>query len=537
MIEKADLVFVNGPVITMDPQNRICRAVAVAGNRILHAGEVEETKALAGPGAEIVDLKGRSLLPGFIDAHCHPGFYAGIKARIPMGGRVLKTLADIKAAVRERAAVTPAGDWVLGWGYNDTELEERRHPTCRDLDEAAPNHKVFLSRACGHVVAVNSRVLEQYGITENTPDPEGGRIGRDENGRLNGLLFENAKIHIENDILPNEADLTMGMKAMSRDFLGFGVTSAHDAGYWDPLGIRLYQRGVSEGWIKIRINFMPWFTDPDVLLGEHFIESGLMTGFGNDRLKIGPAKIIMDGSMGGRSAAVKEAYPGYPDNFGILCRSQEDLYQRILKAHLAGYQVGIHAIGDRAVASAIEGYERVLKEHPRSDHRHRIEHCSFLDEDMMDQMARLGLVAGFGQPFLYSMGDNYIEIFGQERLQGVYPLKTMIEKGIPTALTSDAPVTIPNPMHGIYFALTHKTIGGQTIAPHQAVDLMSALRAYTIVGAYAGFDEANRGSIEPGKLADLVVLSRDILNTPAEEILDIKADLTMVDGEVVFTRD
>jgi len=533
MNQTAEVVFRNGPVITVDPRDSIHQAAAVAGNRIVFVGSGQEARALIGPRTEVIDLEGRCLVPGFVDAHCHPGFYAAIKARIQLGGEEIKSIQDIKEAVAQRAAATPPGEWVLGWGYDDTRLAEQRLPDRDDLDQVAPDHKVFLSRACGHVVSVNSRVLQEYGIGPRTPDPEGGRIVRDSAGRPTGVLFENAKTDIENQVLPGEADLAQGMKVMSQDFLGFGVTSVHDAGYWDVTGIRLYQTGVSQGWIKLRLNFMVWYTDPETPIGDHFIASGLMTGFGNDRLKLGACKIIMDGSGGGRSAALRRPYPGDPDNYGIACHSQEELDRRVLTAHKAGYQVAVHAIGDRAIEMVLNSYERALKEHPRADPRHRIEHCGFLDEALMDRMARLGISAGLGLPFLYLLGDNYLEVFGPERLTQAYPLRSLKERGIVAALTSDAPVTVPNPMHGLYFALTHKTKAGREIAPREKVGLLEALRAYTIWGAYLGFDEHNRGSIEPGKLADLVVLSRNLLELDPEELLEVKADLTMVDGRIV----
>ena len=533
MYPTADVVFKNGPVITMDPRDTICRAAAVAGNRIAFAGREQEVEPLIGPRTEVIDLKGRCLVPGFVDAHCHPGFYAATKARIPLAGDEIQSIEDIKAAVAAKAAQTPPGGWVLGWGYDDTRLAEQQPPDRDDLDEAAPDHKVYLSRTCGHVVSVNTRVLEEYGIGPTTPDPEGGRIVRDELGRPTGVLFENAKAEIENRILPPEDDLAQGMETMSRDFLRYGVTSVHDAGYWDVSGLRVYQSWAGRDWIGPRMNFMVWYTDPEIPIGDHFIGSGLKTGFGDRRLKLGSCKVIMDGSGGGRSAAMRQAYPGQPDNYGIICHTQEELDCRVRTAHLAGFQLAVHAIGDRAVEMVLESYERVLDEHPRKDHRHRIEHCGFVDGPMMDKMKRLGVCVALGQPFLYSIGDNYLDVFGEERLETVYPLRPLMERGIPTALTSDAPVEEPNPMFALYFALTHRTRGGRSIEAGGKVGLMEALRAHTMWGAYLGFDELERGSIEAGKLADLAVLSKNLLEISPEEILGTTVDLTMVDGRIV----
>jgi predicted amidohydrolase YtcJ len=233
---------------------------------------------------------------------------------------------------------------------------------------------------------------------------------------------------------------------------------------------------------------------------------------------------------------MRQAYPGKPSDFGILHQTQEELDELVLKGQKAGYQIGVHAIGDRAVEMVLNSYAKAMKAFPRKDCRHRIEHCGFLDGPLMEQMRKMGVVAALGLPFLYELGDSYITVFGQDRLQCVYPLGSLMKRGIVAPLSSDAPVIDPNPMNGIYFAVTRKTPTGKTIAPHEAVTVLQAIRAYTISGAYATFEENIKGSLEPGKLADLAILSDDILKVPPEKILGLKVDLTMVDGKVVYQR-
>jgi len=537
MKNHADLVFINGSVITVDEYDRVCEAVAVAGNRILHVGGSREVETLAGPGTKVVDLKGRSLLPGFVDAHCHPGLHGAVTLQIRCDRKSIRSIQDIKLEIRKRASCTIAGEWILGWGYNETKLIERRHPTRWDFDEVAPEHKVFITRTCGHIAVANSRVLAEFGIGRETPDPDGGRIERDSRGEPTGVLFEQAKNSIRMQIQPSYPDLEKAMVVMNRDFLRLGITSAHDASGVNPDEIRLFQKGVTQGWLQVRIYFSVRVSGPTMELGEHYLRSGLVTGFGNERLRLGPYKLMIDGSGSGRSAAMREPYPDDPTNYGISYVKQKELDESILRAHKTGYQVSIHAIGDRAIEMALLGFKRALNQYPRKDHRHRIEHCGFLDGPMIDEMLHLGIVPDLGLPFLYELGDNYIDVFGQERLACVYPLHSLLEKGIRTPLSSDTPVIDPNPMHGIYFALTRKTKSGKTVAPHESVSLMQAIRAYTAFGAYASFEENNRGSIEVGKLADLVVLSGNILETPPEDMLGISVDQTIVDGAVVYEKE
>jgi predicted amidohydrolase YtcJ len=376
--------------------------------------------------------------------------------------------------------------------------------------------------------------LKEFQIDRHTPDPEGGRIERDNQGEPTGVLYEQAMLGIRMQTLPSASDLEKGMKLMNRDFLSLGITSVHDASGLNPEEIRIFQKGVAEGWIKVRLYLMFRSSGPSNQLGEIYLECGMLTGFGNERLRLGPYKLMLDGAGSGGSAAMRAPYPHTPSDYGILYMNQDELDKKVLKAHQAGYQIAIHAIGDQAIEMALSSFEKALRQHPRRDHRHRIEHCGFLDDSLIDKIHKLDVIPVSGLPFLYELGDTYIDIYGQDRLSRIYPLRSLLERGITTSLSSDAPVINPNPMHGIYAAIAHKTQSGQVIAPEEKVNLLQALRAYTLSGAYASFEEDIKGSIEVGKLADLIVLSRNILECPPEEILNTSVDLTMVDGVVVY---
>jgi predicted amidohydrolase YtcJ len=531
----ADTVFTNGSVVTVDVGDQICEAVAVAGNRITFVGGSKDVEQFIGPKTEVIDLAGRSLLPGIIDAHCHPGSHGATKLYVQCGPDAIGSIEDLKRQVASRVKSTASEAWIVGRGYDHTELAEKRHPTRWDLDEVAPDHKVCVSRKCGHVLVVNSRALEEVGYGPDTPDPEGGKIERNPDGQLTGVLYESARVPFWKATFPSMSELESSTPLMNADFLKFGITSAHDASGRNPNEIRVYQKGVAEGWLKVRLYLMVRLSG-DITIGNTYLESGLITGFGNEKLRLGALKLMIDGSVGGRTAAVNEAYPGDSNNYGITYMSQEELDTQVLKGHRAGYQVGIHAIGDKAVEMTLSAFEKAQKLHPRGNHRHRIEHCGLLNDQSMDRIRDLNLVPALGTPFIYELGDNYFDSLGKDRLGCMYPLKSLMNRGIIAPLSSDTPVIHPNPMHGIYSAITRKTKSGQIISPGEDVTVKEAIRAYTLYGAYASFEEDIKGSIEVGKLADLVVLSQNILETPPEEILGIAVDMTMVDGEMVYRK-
>ena len=376
----ADTVFINGSVITIDPEDRICEAVAVQGNRILFVGNSGEALELADSKTVVLDLKGRSLIPGFVDAHCHPGTYGVIRFQVPCGPVDVDSIEGIRMAVTRQASETSPGEWILGRGYNHLALKEKRHPTRWDLDAAAPDHKVFLVRTCGHIAVANSRALEACGIGKNTPDPEGGKIDRDEQGEPTGLLFEQAAMAIRMRTLPSAFELEKGLKVTNRDFLSLGITSLHDANGINPEEIRIFQKGAAEGWLQIRLYLMVRSSGVDNQLGDLYLQTGLVTGFGNEKIRLGPYKLMLDGAGSGASAAMRDPYPEDPNNFGILHLTQKELDAKITKAHRAGYQIAVHAIGDRAIDMALDSFSKVLAAYPRANHRHRIEHCGFLDK-------------------------------------------------------------------------------------------------------------------------------------------------------------
>ena len=531
----ADYVFTNGSVITVDAEDRVCQAAAVCGNRIANVGRNHDMKLFVGPRTEVIDLKGRTLLPGFNDAHCHTDNYGYYKQLIECRPSKVSSIEDIKAKVAEAAKATPKGEWILGWGYDQTELAEKRHPDRRDLDAAAPDHNVILTRTCGHILAVNSNVLSLAGYKNGAQDPEGGRIDKDSNGEPTGLLFETARDPLLKYTAISEEKLLKGLELFNEGYLAYGITSAQDATGRNITTVKVWQDAMDDGRLKIRTYFMPRLSG-GAQVGRTYLESGMRTGFGNDMLKLGSLKLMIDGSIGGSSAAVSQAYPADPKNLGISYMSQEELNEQVLAGHLAGWQVATHAIGDRGIGMVLTAYEKALKAYPKVNHRHRIEHFSLPTKAMVDKAEELGLVTVMGVPFIYPQGNSYLEILGEERTKGMLPLRSLVKRNVVAPLSSDGPIIEPNPMNNIYAAVTRKTYTGKQVAPEEAVDIKTAIRAHTLWGAYASFEEDIKGSIETGKLADLTVLSGDILKAREEEILELKADLTMVDGHIRYRR-
>jgi hypothetical protein len=531
------MIFLNGSVLTFDRGDRICEAAAVRGNRIVFAGNNSDALSLQDSQTKVIDLHGRTLIPGFVDAHCHAVTYGVAKQQLPCSPQHISSIEDLLRSVGMKVSTAPPGGWILGRGYNHLSMKEKRHPTRQELDRVAPNHKVFLVRTCGHLAVANSRTLDEFGISSRTPDPEGGKIDRDSRGEPTGLLYEQAAMKIRLHTQPTQEEIERGLRDVNFDFLRLGITSLHDASGVNPEEIKIFQKGTAEGWFNLRVYFMVRSAGTLCPLGDTFLQTGLVTGFGNERLRLGPYKLILDGAGSSGSAAMKEPYPGDPSNYGMLNISQAEFDQRIEAAHCAGYQIAVHAIGDRAIEMVLESYFKATARNPRVNHRHRIEHCGFLNRALIGKVLALGVTPVLGLPLLYELGDNYLDVYEPERLEHLYPLRSLLEAGAAVSLSSDTPVIHPNPMHGVYFAVTRKTKSGRLIGPDQKVDLVQALRAYTLHGAYASFEERIKGSIEAGKMADLVVLSRDILKTPPEEILEMTVDVTMVDGQIVYERE
>lgn len=528
----ADHLFVGGEVVTVNPSDDVVEAVAVGEGRILAAGTTQEVMRLRGPETRVVDLRGRSLLPGFIDSHLHMLMYGANKLGVDCKNGV-GSVGEILEKLTRRAKETPEDEWVRGWGYNDGKLAEGRNPTREELDRVSGEHPVIAGRTCGHISVLNSRALEILGITRDTLDPEGGSIGRGENGEPNGLLKETAHMTAFQEAAYSPEQMAEAMGLANDDFVRLGITSIHEAGGYGPSQMRAMYKSVKSGRVKVRIYAMVCSLNESEKFVEGAIRGGTLTGMGDERFRIGPAKVFTGGASSGPTCATREPYTSDPTDSGILYYSQEELDGILGAAHREGFQITAHAIGDRAVEMVINCIEKALAEHPREDHRHRIEHAGMVPPDLMERIKTLGIVPVPNPAFFYEFGEGYVRNYG-ERVEHMFPFAGYAEEDITAASGSDAPVTVPNPMRGIYCAVTRETNSGKTVGGSQRTSLLHAIRSFTLNGAYASFEEGIKGSIEPGKLADLVVLDGPILSTPPEEQLSLSPVLTMIGGKVVF---
>jgi len=529
----ADKVLLNGKIITMDDKKPEAEAVAILGDKIVAVGTNEEIKAYIGDKTEVLDMQGKCIVPGFIDAHNHMTWYAknlmGIDCRSPPIKSIKEILDLVKAEAEKEDAF-----WIVGWGYDHNKLEERRLITRHDIDAVVKGKPVVLNHISGHFCSVNSKALELAGITDQTPDPPGGKIGKDENGEPDGILYEIPAIDLIRRAMPQltSEKLKEAIIIASKKFTEKGITSSCDAGVGlVEDDIKAYVEAHKSGEFHVRMNLA--ITEE---YHKEILKLNLQTGFGNEHIKIGPLKIWADGSLIGGTAAVREPYKNQPDNFGEMNWSEEELYAFFKKAHDEGFQIAVHAIGDRAIEIVLNLLEKIIKENPRKDHRHRIEHCGICPPDLLKRIRDLGIVVVTQPTFIYETGDGFTEKLPPERLRWTYPFRSLLEHGIVTAASSDCPVVRENPLLGIYSAVTRKTENGVVLSPEERISVYDALKMYTINAAYATFEEDIKGSIEPGKLADMVVLDKNILEVPEEEIKDIKVEMTIIGGEIVFKR-
>lgn len=535
----ADKIMINGKIVTVDNNSSIAEAVAIKDGKILATGSTSEIKKLAGKRTEVIDLVGKTMLPGFIDTHTHPSHAATRLYEIDCRSPPVRNIGEILRMVSARARELRSRKWIRGANYNDMKLEERRHITRWELDDAATENPVFISKETGHLYVANSRALELAGITMETPNPAGGEIDRDPDGEATGLLYETAGELVSSLIPPYSVEeIREGLRQVWNQFSEWGVTTTHDAsGFGDA--IRAYQQLLAEGVRQVRTLLMVSVhpnspEGADLLKG--MSELGIESGFGNDWLKVMSLKIMGDGSGSGGTAAVYTPQHRGTKGLGFMTTEPDEIRRLTVKAHMAGIRVSIHSIGDRGIDLALDAIEEAQRLKPIPDMRHRLEHNSACTPRQLKRIKELGVTPSSSIGYMWGIGDDYAENFGPERVRWLHPHRTMNEMGIVAGGNSDYPVSDGNPLIQIYEAVTRRTRTGLVVGPEEAIGVMDAVRLYTWNGAFLGKEENVKGSLEPGKLADMVVLDRDILTVPHEAIKDIKVLMTIVDGKVVYRR-
>ena len=532
---KADIVFTKGNVLTVDKQDTIAEALAVKGNRIVFVGKNSGAQSFIGNKTKVIDLGGRSLVPGFIDSHLHMALKGANELAIDCRYPNVKSIEDIKKLVKEAAEKTPKGKWIRGWGYDQSKLAEKRHPTRWDLDEVAPDNPVMITRVCAHISTHNSKSIELAGIKDDPSAPDGGIIDRVK-GVATGVMKENAHMNMMKVAALNLDEIVEALDIADKKLISEGITSVHDSGGYGKIQMKAFQNAVEGKRVSVRLNTMIFAFVDNIEFVNDYINMGMYTNFGNEKLKLGPIKIMIDGSSSGPTAATFEPYTSKKDDYGILSMSQEQVDDIVMRAHLAGYQATAHTIGDKAVTMMVDAIEKALKAHPKENHRHRIEHCCMVNDELIKRIKALGIVP-IPQPiFFYEFGDGYMVNYGEERVNRMFTCKTYFKEGIIAAGSSDCPVTFSNPLLGMHLAVNRVTQTGQPVSQNERLSIQEALRMHTYNGAYASFEENIKGSLEIGKLADMVVLSDSLLKTPSDRIKDIKFDMTVIDGNIVYER-
>ena len=523
-----DLILYNGNFWTVNPRQPKARAVAIAGGRFLAIGTDDEVRALAAGNAKKVDLGGKTVLPGFIDAHSHPA-EAGL-SHLRMVDCDLRSIAEILKAVHERAAKTPPGEWVLGFKYDDTKTSEGRPLTREELDAAVPDHPVLVEHRGGHTAWMNSQGLKVAKLDEKTPDPPGGKYDRDPaTGRLTGRVRESAKDAVVKIIPSNftRDDHREGVRLITKMMTRAGVTSVTDA-LGTPDDLRAYQDAHEAGQLKMRVYCHIYHAFMDQMLA-----AGIKTGLGDEWVKVGAQKMICDGSISERTARLSQPYIGRPDDFGILVTPEEELYQQARKAHVAGWQLGTHANGDVGIDIALRVYERLQKEFPRPDARYRLEHCTVVNDSLVARIKALGAIPTPFSTYVYYHGEKMKE-YGAERVNHMFALRNFLDAGVRATQASDYPPGPFEPMMALQSEVTRTDSKGNVWGPQQKITLEEAIRVGTMNGAYASYEENVKGSIAAGKLADLVVLGRDVFKEEPGNIVNIPIERTMVGGQWVW---
>ncbi|CAA0118278.1 N-substituted formamide deformylase [Halioglobus japonicus] len=535
----AHQVFINGSIITMDVNNPVVEALSTRKERIEKVGSTAEIMALVGDDTEVVDLHGRTMLPGFIDAHGHfPGSGLSVIAADlnspPIGSNL--AIEDVLAALTEQAAKTPAGEWVSGFGYDDTLLAEKRHPTREELDSVSSEHPVVAMHVSGHMVVANSVALERVGISADTPDPEGGVIGRMPGSQEpNGLLEETARLEIMRELQDMSlVDTYRLIKSATNEYSAMGVTTAQSGGVSPELalGLSLFSK---LGVIQQRLILFPFETEWEEMLfnGEYDPDK-----YNADKVTMGAVKLIADGSIQGYTGYLSEPYytPYHGDaNYrGYPTVSREELFEQVEALHKAGYQLAIHGNGDASIEDILDAFEAAQKAHPVDDPRMILIHAQMARKDQIARMKALGVTPSFFTAHTWYWGDRHRDIFmGPQRAAQISPSKWALDHGLHFSSHLDTPVTPMAPLQAVWSQVFRITTGGEVLGPEQRIGVMEALRAVTIDAAWQVFQEDNRGSLNPGKYADLVVLSGNLLDDPMA-MRDLKVDRTIIGGATVY---
>jgi len=509
----ADLILHNARVITLVEALPFAEMVAIKEGKIFALGDEYELDIFRGAGTKVIDCEGKTIVPGFNDAHCHPLGFATTLLYVDCSSSKAESIADIQSCIHSQARLTAESKWIRAAQYNELHLSEKRHPTCWELDVAAPNHPVILIHASGNYCVLNSMALRMVGIAKDTPDPPGGYIGHDEaTGELNGII-SGRNPYVEKGVPPvDQEELRHGMRLASQTYLSHGITSVQDTTWSNTMRHWDFFHMLKETGIFIpRVTMMV-----STNAVEEFLSNSMGTGSGDSCLRVGSVKIALDESTGC-------AHP-----------PQDDLNVHALRAHRADFQLALHVSDIQALQSALEALEYVTQNDPTPLSRPRLEHCAICPTNFVPKIRSIGAMVVTQPSFLYYLGKTFRKDIPSGQQKWLYPLHSLDAQGVRIAASSDSPLFSCNPLVSLYAAVTRRDKWGCSIAPGEALDVLDALRMYTQGAAYASSEETSKGSIKRDSLADLVVLDGDPTQVELERIKDLKAVRTIIGGEIVW---
>jgi predicted amidohydrolase YtcJ len=526
---EADLVVINGRVLTMDGAMPNAEALAVKNGRILAVGSTADIRNLATQRTRVIDAARMTVVPGFIDCHCHP---SGVNELYEANANV-RTLAELQANLRKKAAETPPGQWVNAYMFDDTKLDKTLHR--RDLDAVSTAHPISVNHRGGHTSWYNTKALELARITKDTPDPEHGRFFRDENGELTGRAAEAARgvfarVGTRAQYTPEQERERNrnGMRHISELLTATGLTTVHDAGA-GPDRIRAYEDAYRAGELRHRAYMM--------IRGayQQLRNAGVYTGFGDEWVRVGGVKYGADGSASERTMRMSTPYVGTND-YGILTMTQKEIHDAAEDAHRNNWQVGIHANGDVTIDMVLQAYERVLKQWPHPDRRHRIEHCSLVNPGLLTRIKATGTIPTPFWTYVYYHGEKWSQ-YGDEKMRWMFAHRSFLDNGIRVVGASDYGPGPFEPLMAIQSMVTRRDYRGREWGPNQKVTVDEALQIATINGAYASYEENAKGSITAGKFADFVILEKDPHGVDPNTIKDIRVVRTVVGGKTMHPKE
>jgi predicted amidohydrolase YtcJ len=538
-LNSPELVLINGKILTMDPRSSVAEALAVRDGKILATGSNASIKSLIGPQTRVIDVSGKTVIPGLIDTHAH--FKAAGLAEYVVNMSRAKTVAEALDAIRVFAANKKPGEWIIGGAWHPpSQLAEKRYLTRQEIDSAAPNNPVYL-RTVGHFSMANSMALQKAGVDKDTANPGGGSFERDASGTLTGVLVETAIDRVEKIVPPwTEDDEIRQFKIAEGVLNSVGITSVVE-GATEARDIRTLQKIALSGEATARVGLMYRPEPPAELSAWEAIMSGngASSGFGDDWLKFAGIKIFYDGGMTLKTALTRDVYPDSHDDYhGITQQTPERLKQLVSICNRYNWRVGVHVVGDLGIDQVLDAFEAADKEKSIRDRRFILIHASLIRPEQMERAHRLGVRVDFQNIFMWDKAATVERFLGRATADRAVPTRTLIEKmGLDNlGAGTDFPVNPINPLLNMYVMVTRKDPNGSVYGASEAISREQALRLYTSAASRYTFEEERKGTLEAGKLADLVILSADYLTVPEDQIKDIKANMTLVGGKVVFPR-